>query len=198
MNKIPKPKNNLVNKKFGHWIVKEQDIEMSKKIKRVCWRCECDCGCGTEKTLRTDALKQITVGGCNNMAMLTSKKCLKCGKDFFPKKQAKTRKYCYDCMPEENNIEKKTSIRNNIKKWSIEYKGGKCQCCNYKTCNEALEFHHINPEEKDFNISDRDIKLDWNLLKKELDKCILVCANCHREIHAGVRNIIGGDYKNVD
>ena len=49
---------------------------------------------------------------------------------------------------------------------------------------EALEFHHLNPNEKDFIISDRNLILDWNIIKKELDKCELVCANCHREIHS--------------
>ena len=54
---------------------------------------------------------------------------------------------------------------------------------------EALDFHHINPEEKDFMLSDRNLILDWNEIKKELDKCILVCSNCHREIHAGVTTL---------
>ena len=67
----------------------------------------------------------------------------------------------------------------------IEYKGGECEKCHYKHNLSALEFHHINPDEKDFSISDRNIKLDWEKIKKELDKCVLVCSNCHREIHAG-------------
>ena len=66
----------------------------------------------------------------------------------------------------------------------MEYKGSKCEKCGYNKCSEALEFHHKNPEEKDFNLSDRNLILDWQEIKKELDKCILVCANCHREIHA--------------
>ena len=63
--------------------------------------------------------------------------------------------------------------------------GGKCQECGYNKNIAVLEFHHINPDEKDFSISDRNIKLDWEKIKKELDKCVLVCSNCHREIHAG-------------
>lgn len=47
-----------------------------------------------------------------------------------------------------------------------------------------MDFHHLNPNEKDFNISDRNLPTsDWPRIKNELDKCILVCANCHREIH---------------
>lgn len=66
----------------------------------------------------------------------------------------------------------------------VAYKGGKCEICGYSKCIQALEFHHLNPEEKDFNISSSSKSL--NELKKEIDKCILVCANCHREIHANI------------
>lgn len=69
---------------------------------------------------------------------------------------------------------------------SIAYKGGKCQCCGYNRYVGALEFHHINSEEKDFGISAKGYTRSWERVKEELDKCILVCANCHREIHAGV------------
>lgn len=68
---------------------------------------------------------------------------------------------------------------------AVQYGGGQCQLCGYKKCVSALEFHHRNPLEKDFNPS-RGYKLRWAALKAELDKCVLVCANCHREIHAGV------------
>ncbi len=189
--KIPTPKSNKIGKSYGHWIVKEQDIKKSSETGKVYWLCECDCGCGTTKSIRTDALYQVTVGGCNNMLGTREKKCAKCHKKFFTKKQAKTRRYCYDCIPEENYSG--NEIRKRIKTWSLDYKGKKCECCGYDKCIEALDFHHINPEEKDFNISDRDIKLDWEDIKKELDKCIVVCSNCHREIHAGIRTIKRSD-----
>lgn len=125
---------------------------------------------------------QVIVGGCNKYTSITSKICSKCEKEFFPKKQAKTRKYCYDCVPEEGY--NGATIRKRIKQWALEYKGGQCQRCGYNKCSQALDLHHLNPNEKDFSLSDRNIKLDWEVIKKELDKCILICANCHREIHA--------------
>lgn len=65
----------------------------------------------------------------------------------------------------------------------MEYKGSKCQLCDYNKYPGALEFHHLDPNEKDFNISKARL-LSFNLeIKKELDKCILLCANCHREVH---------------
>lgn len=63
----------------------------------------------------------------------------------------------------------------------VEYKGGKCSNCGYDKCLAAMEFHHIDPNEKDFTISGKS----WSFerLKKEVDKCILVCNRCHTEIH---------------
>lgn len=63
----------------------------------------------------------------------------------------------------------------------IEYKGNKCERCGYDKNITALEFHHLDPSTKKFTIS--DTHRNWEELKKELDKCILLCANCHREIH---------------
>lgn len=73
--------------------------------------------------------------------------------------------------------------RRKMKIKAIEYKGGKCSICDYSKCNAALEFHHLDPSEKDFQISGRGCTISWERLKIELDKTVLVCANCHREIH---------------
>ena len=80
-----------------------------------------------------------------------------------------------------------SEYRVNVKQRLIDYKGGKCQVCGYNRCINALEFHHINPKEKDFTISGGT--KSFNTLKLEVDKCILVCSNCHREIHAGLIQI---------
>jgi len=73
------------------------------------------------------------------------------------------------------------------KKRAIEYKGGKCEVCGYSRCHRALKFHHLNPAEKEFSISSSFRY--WDAIKAELDKCILVCGNCHDEIHAGVISV---------
>lgn len=67
----------------------------------------------------------------------------------------------------------------------MESRGGaKCQRCGYDRYVGALEFHHRDPKEKDPKWS-----RGWNLerLKKELDKCDILCSNCHREVHAEMR-----------
>lgn len=80
---------------------------------------------------------------------------------------------------------------------SIEYKGGKCEKCSYDKCNRALIFHHINPKKKKFGISAKGITRSWEKLKKELDKCILLCANCHAELHDKIdkKRIVSGSIK---
>ena len=68
------------------------------------------------------------------------------------------------------------------KEKAIEYKGGKCEVCGYDKCSWSLDFHHKDPNEKEFGISSAGCK-SWKKIKNELDKCILVCKNCHGEIH---------------
>lgn len=63
--------------------------------------------------------------------------------------------------------------------------GGKCACCGYNKCNRALELHHLNPKEKDFTFSDNTNRA-WDKVILELPKTILLCANCHRELHEGL------------
>jgi hypothetical protein len=65
----------------------------------------------------------------------------------------------------------------------VEYKGGKCCICGYNQCYGALDFHHL--KDKSFTIS-RVRSRSLNKLKKEADKTILVCRNCHAEIHSGM------------
>ena len=72
---------------------------------------------------------------------------------------------------------------------AVEYKGGKCELCGYSRCTEALELHHVNSNGKDFSISSKGYTRSWKRVKQELDKCALVCSNCHREIHAQIAQL---------
>lgn len=76
--------------------------------------------------------------------------------------------------------------RKRLKLKSVEYKGGSCEICGYNKCIEALEFHHRDPKEKDFAISTDGNTRSWEKIKKELDKCFLLCSNCHREVHNSI------------
>ena len=77
--------------------------------------------------------------------------------------------------------------RRKLKNKAIQYKGGKCVLCGYMGCIDALEFHHLDESKKNFGFSQKGITRSWEKIKEELEKCILVCANCHREIHAGLK-----------
>lgn len=81
--------------------------------------------------------------------------------------------------------------RRNLKKRAIEYKGSKCVRCGYSKCPAALEFHHTDPSQKDFGIGAHGHTRAWKYVKIELDKCELLCSNCHREVHF---EIDGGQY----
>ena len=86
-------------------------------------------------------------------------------------------------------VQKPILHRRRLKAKAIEYKGGKCILCGYDRCSAALEFHHLDRTSKSFGLSRKGIIRSWDSIRKELDKCVLICANCHREVEAGVREI---------
>jgi hypothetical protein len=75
--------------------------------------------------------------------------------------------------------------RRRLKDKAIDYKGGSCTICGYRKCRSALEFHHLDPSHKDFDWSQKGVSRAWSKVVVELDKCAMLCANCHREVHAG-------------
>lgn len=94
----------------------------------------------------------------------------------------------YITKNKKNKIDRKKSISKNVIEWRkrkkielIEYKGGGCEVCGYNKTIRSLDFHHKDPNMKDFTISGKSYSFER--LKNEVDKCILVCSNCHGEIH---------------
>lgn len=79
--------------------------------------------------------------------------------------------------------------RKKLRQMAREYKGGKCVICGYNKCSDALEFHHLDPKKKDFGLSVRGLTRSWKKIKKEIEKCVLICANCHREVHVGISQL---------
>jgi len=99
--------------------------------------------------------------------------CTLCGKNLGD--NPRNRQCCPSCV---------TRIRRyRLKKKSVEYKGGKCEICGYDKSLAAMEFHHNDSNEKDFAISEMNHK-SWGIIKNELDKCKMLCSNCHREEHS--------------
>jgi hypothetical protein len=73
-----------------------------------------------------------------------------------------------------------------LKQKLIDYKGGECCKCGYKANNSSLHFHHLDKSTKSFNIT--AVVKSFDIMKKEADKCILVCGNCHAELHSNNKN----------
>ena len=104
--------------------------------------------------------------------------------DFFLKGNKVSHCWCKSCV----SI-KTIETQRKMKKEAVDYKGGKCVTCGYDKCQAALEFHHLDPNKKDFSIGQHKNKSFKNI-KDELDKCILLCKNCHAELH--FKGKIGG------
>ena len=86
------------------------------------------------------------------------------------------------------NSEKVSEFRRNRKINLLKICGNRCCLCGYNKTISALEFHHIDPSKKEYGIASNGTC--HNILKdiEEIKKCVLVCANCHREIHEGFYN----------
>jgi hypothetical protein len=78
-------------------------------------------------------------------------------------------------------------FRQRRKRWAVEAFGGKCGICGYNKCVEALDFHHIDPTQKDFTLTAS--VANRQIFVEELKKCVCLCSNCHREVHSGVTQI---------
>lgn len=79
--------------------------------------------------------------------------------------------------------------RKKVKELAVNYKGGKCQICNYSKCLAALELHHIDPIKKSFGIGAKGYTRSLDKVRSEIDKCVLLCANCHREVESGITQL---------
>lgn len=115
----------------------------------------------------------------NNKNMDEVRTCKHHGESIYRYYESQNKWICLKCQTERTQRR-----RDNVKIKAVEYKGGKCSICGYDKCIGALEFHHLDPNEKDFGISSKGYTRAWEKVKEELDKCIIVCANCHREIHS--------------
>ena len=102
--------------------------------------------------------------------------CIECGRSFeYKRNKGGTKTVCNSCYVNRRRFK--------IKEQAVAYCGGKCSRCGYDKCNAALEFHHVDESTKSFEISGSHSR-SWKAIENELDKCIMVCANCHRELHA--------------
>lgn len=112
--------------------------------------------------------------------------CSNCGELFetHSPRSGRIPQICPNCKYKEKSYRRIVRERQrDLKLFAIEYKGGKCEICGGRFHPAAYDFHHNNPTIKNGRVSQL---LNGNLkkLKKELDLCRMICANCHRAIHA--------------
>lgn len=108
----------------------------------------------------------------------TQLECKHHGKTLFRLEKGGSGGSSYRCV--ECGKSRKHKKRTAAKLRNVEYLGGSCQSCGYSKNLAALEFHHVDKRTKLFSIHSCEY-MDWEDVKEELDKCILLCANCHRE-----------------
>lgn len=109
--------------------------------------------------------------GSHNTRILSVSEINKCKRCGAP---TKTVKLCASCRV--------TLWRQRRKLDAIEYLGGKCASCGFDKYVSSMDFHHVDAPKKDFSLSGRTIA--WDRMKQELDKCVLLCSNCHRAVHS--------------
>lgn len=121
----------------------------------------------------------------------TEKTCRTCGEKLdrslfykYYKHQNRNCKKCYRIIENQNQRQEKQKM--------VDYKGGKCERCGYNKCIAALEFHHKDPTQKDFDISSGP-SFKMKKMKNELDKCNLLCSNCHKEFHFSQEDFLVGN-----
>lgn len=112
---------------------------------------------------------------------------------MFSKKGNKPQSYCKDCHKEyrkQHYIDNRDRYINRAADYRLEFKNwfkGIKQTLKCIKCGESrwwvLDFHHRDPEQKDSNISDLVAKSSKTLVLQELEKCDVLCSNCHRDLH---------------
>ncbi len=98
---------------------------------------------------------------------------------------------CCACRAKEQRDNKRA-----LKQQCVDYKGGACEVetCGYSRCIEALSFHHTDPAQKDFSVSQVHYRVNaFERIRAELDKCRLLCRNCHAEEHARIRDSLSAE-----
>lgn len=147
-------------------------LKCDKDVKYRLKYCSRECRKGIE---RPDKLEHDHLGNCSKLCKLCNK--IKLVEEFY-RRRTKTgiSSYCKKCH-QIQSIKRQYKF----KQMCVEYKGGKCVKCGYSNSQSALDFHHRNASEKSFCISHAKKWTFDERVKDELDKCDLLCANCHRE-----------------
>jgi transposase len=117
-------------------------------------------------------------------APIVIRRCRRHGFTVFALSGTAGRYRCKRCR-----TERVAARRRAVKQALVEDAGGRCRLCGYDRCPGALQFHHLKPGLKAFGLATNGVARSLRRAREEARKCILVCANCHAEIEAGVATI---------
>lgn len=95
-------------------------------------------------------------------------------------------------------LERVSRRRRNVKRILVEEAGGKCLICGYDRCQRVLQFHHIDPSTKEFHIGQAGATRSLARSRAEARKCVLLCANCHGEVEAGITPVPLNSVPDID
>jgi len=113
--------------------------------------------------------------------------CEICGSEFETVPGGHSRRYCFECSPQYpkggSRAATISALRRAMKREAVKRLGGKCMRCGYDKCIAALNFHHRDPNQKDFGLAFGGNMHTWDAYWAEVQKCDLLCANCHAEEH---------------
>ena len=170
-------------KEFPYRFKTEDGKEHVCNLRKFCLQCS-----PFNKHNTKDLTKEDYISVFSESNGVKYKICPKCSQkfeitkeNFYITKKGKIYSHCKSCG-KTRTLEQQRSLK--LK--AIKYKGGCCEMCGYNKYFGSLDFHHIDPSKKDFGIS-KGRCYNFEKIKIELDKCKLVCKNCHGEIHGGIK-----------
>jgi len=108
--------------------------------------------------------------------------CKICGKKLKGKQTLYCSLTCKNNAHQSYDAQKLRGIKRKIE--LVKLLGGQCSICGYKKNSSALTFHHKDPNKKEFKLDIRSLSnRKLPKIQKEIEKCALLCHNCHAEIH---------------
>jgi transposase len=136
-------------------------------------------GLTTRRSERQDIVREARAAGLKRIELV----CRRHGPTEFT---LEGRDY-YRCV--RCRAERVVERRQRVKRQLIDEAGGRCVICGYATTERALHFHHVDPEQKAFGLSERGVARSIKRARAEAAKCVLLCANCHMEVEAGLATL---------
>lgn len=164
--------------------------EISKCV-LVCRNCHAQVHAGLDgiETLRAEQSRATSITSGFDATDSRACICQTCGRHYeHDYRKGHTRRICNSCRSSGGGRVGREARKRRL----AEALGGRCTTCGYDRCARALCFHHRDPSTKRFTLAGSHLR-SRALVEAELKKCVLLCENCHAEVHAGFRQHAGID-----